>query len=80
MQIIILKGLPSQMQIVTTHQAKPSAAPLIQEAKMVNVSTVLITWSRIEDQHHNGPLIGYQVRFVVTLPISFCITRNPCIA
>jgi hypothetical protein len=54
-------GLPSQMQLVTTHQSKPSAAPLIQEAKMVNMSTVFITWSKIEDQHHNGPLIGYQI-------------------
>ena len=50
------------MQLVTTHQSKPSAAPLIKEAKMVNMSAVFISWNKIEDQHHNGPLIGYQVR------------------
>ena len=50
------------MQRVTTHQAKPSAAPEIQESKMVNISTVFISWSKIEDQHHNGPLTGYQVK------------------
>ena len=49
------------MQLVTTHQSKPSAAPLIQDAKMVNMSTVFMKWNKIEDQHHNGPLIGYQV-------------------
>ena len=50
------------MQRVTTHQARPSAAPEIQESKMVNISTVFISWSKIEDQHHNGPLTGYQVK------------------
>lgn len=54
-------GLPSQMQRVTTHQAKPSAAPQIHESRMVNISAVFISWSKIEDQHHNGPLTGYQV-------------------
>ena len=52
------------MQLVRTHQSKPSAAPIIKEAKMVNVSTILISWSEIEDKHHNGPLIGYQVRYI----------------
>ena len=53
------------MQLVRTHQSKPSASPIIKEAKMVNVSTVLISWSEIEDKHHNGPLIGYQVRYML---------------
>ena len=54
-------GLPSQMQMVTTHQAKPSAAPEIKESKMLNISSVFISWTMIDDQHHNGPLTGYQV-------------------
>lgn len=58
------KGLPSQMQLVRTHQSRPSAAPQIKEAKMVNASTAFISWSQIKDEHHNGPLIGHQVRFL----------------
>ena len=71
MNIITFEGLPSQMQLVTTHQSKPSAAPQIQEAKMVNVSTLLVSWGQIEDQHHNGPLIAYQVKFVRMFYIIF---------
>ena len=71
LQILLLisnLGLPSQMQLVITHQAKPSAAPQILESKMVNITSVFISWSEIEDKHHNGPLTGYQVRRF----ISFC--------
>ena len=71
----IFTGLPSQMKLVTTHQSKPSAAPLIHDAKMVNVSTALITWSHIEDQHHNGPLTGYRVRFF-SLKLSFAYNNH----
>ena len=49
------------MQMVTTHQAKPSAAPEVKESKMLNISSVFISWTVIDDQHHNGPLTGYQV-------------------
>ena len=52
------------MQLVRTHQSRPSAAPQIQEAAMVNSSTAFISWSPIKDEHHNGPLTGYQVRFL----------------
>ena len=60
-------GLPSQMQLVITHQAKPSAAPEVLESKMVNITSVFISWSKIEDKHHNGPLTGYQVRKYISL-------------
>ena len=65
-KINFVKGLPSQMQLVRTHQSRPSAAPQIQEAAMVNSSTAFISWSPVQDEHHNGPLTGYQVRFSTT--------------
>lgn len=55
-------GLPSAMQLVKTHPARPSAPPAITEARLVNFTMVFVAWNGIEDEHHNGPLTGFQVR------------------
>ena len=42
----------------------PSAAPERIGARMVDNSTVLMSWDPPPKQHHNGDLRGYKVRSV----------------
>ena len=55
-------GLPSPLQLVRTHQTHPSKAPIIVEAKMINASAAFVAWSPLDEDDHNGALLGYKVR------------------
>jgi hypothetical protein len=42
-------------------QDRPSAAPTLIEAKMVNSSAAIVAWNLPLPDEHNGQLLGYQV-------------------
>ena len=54
-------GLPSALQLVRTHETLPSKAPMILEAKMINVSAAFVAWNPLNEDDHNGALLGYKV-------------------
>ena len=54
-------GLPSPLQLVRTHQTHPSKAPIIVEAKMINSSAAFVAWNSLDEDDHNGALLGYKV-------------------
>jgi hypothetical protein len=53
------KDLP--VQLVRTHQTHPSKAPIIVEAKMINASAAFVAWNPLDEDNHNGALLGYKV-------------------
>lgn len=54
-------GRPSQLMSVSTPMALPSLAPAIQEARLLNASSIFLSWDGIPVNHHNGPLLGYEI-------------------
>uniref|UniRef100_A0A0K2V5X8 Roundabout homolog 2like [Nasonia vitripennis] n=1 Tax=Lepeophtheirus salmonis TaxID=72036 RepID=A0A0K2V5X8_LEPSM len=54
-------GKPASIKRIITHPDLPSEAPLIREARLLNSTTVFLSWNTISPQHINGPLRGYEI-------------------
>lgn len=54
-------GKPAAIKRVKTHADVPSAAPVVLQAKLLNKTTVYLTWQNIKDIDMNGPLTGIEV-------------------
>eukprot|EP00094_Tigriopus_californicus_P011303 TCALIF_10910-PA protein Name:"Similar to ROBO2 Roundabout homolog 2 (Homo sapiens)" AED:0.22 eAED:0.24 QI:0/0.2/0/1/0.4/0.5/6/0/1001 len=54
-------GRPSQLMSVSTPMDLPSLAPAIKEARLLNASSIFLSWDGIPVNHHNGPLLGYEI-------------------
>jgi hypothetical protein len=58
-------GLPSPLQLVKTHSIRPTVAPEVLEAKMINATAAFVAWNPLGEDDHNGPLLGYKVSSVI---------------
>jgi len=55
----------------------PSAAPQSVEAVAINTSSILVTWRPPPDQHHNGVIIGYRVRYSLEWTVQDDLSSEP---
>lgn len=66
-------GKPAFVKRVKTHQDVPSAAPIINQARILNKTTVYIAFQGLQETEMNGPLTNYKV-------IALIITLHPFVS
>ena len=54
-------GRPSNTRTVETLEDVPSAYPESFNAKLINLTTVILSWSQLPSNHINGKLLGYNI-------------------
>ena len=54
-------GRTSRSVRACTKQAPPSSSPRNVQAKVVDGTTMLVSWDPPKQNDHNGPLLGYKV-------------------